>query len=121
MKLLLISIVAIVILALLLNRNIKNARLKFDRKARFNSLPIHYTYCFVLWAVIFSAAIIFSSFSALTKQLLLAVFLAGIFFLIKLFNNKAKNIFFLSKILIRKNISKKPEPLRCLSPQQLAF
>jgi phosphate transport system permease protein len=85
MKLLLISIVAIVILALLLNRNIKNARLKFDRKARFNSLPIHYTYCFVLWAVIFSAAIIFSSFSALTKQLLLAVFLAGIFFLIKVF------------------------------------
>ncbi len=91
MKLLLISLVAIVILALLLNRNIRNLRMQADRKARFNSLPIHYTYCFVLWSVIFASAIIFSSFSSFTKNILLALFLAGTFFLIKFFYHQNFN------------------------------
>lgn len=85
MKLLLISLFAIGILAFLLNRNIKKSRQKFDRKARFNSLPIHYTYCYILWSLIFTFAIIFSSFSLFAKQLLLSLFLAGNFFLIKVF------------------------------------
>jgi len=91
MKLLLISLLAIGILAFALNRNIKNSRLKASRKARFTSLPIHYTYCYILWSLIFALAIIFSSFSSFAKQALLAFFLAGNFFLIKIFYRKDFN------------------------------
>ena len=93
MNLLLITLAAIVILALMLNRNIKNLRLKADKKARFNSLPIHYTYCFILWALVFSGVVIVSSFSNIAKNILIAFFLSGSFFLIKIafyknFNSK---------------------------------
>ncbi len=91
MNLLALSLVFVVILASLLNRNIKKLRQKSDKKTRFNSLPIHYVYCFVLWSFIFTVAIVFSSFSDFTKHLLLAAFLSGIFFLIKIFYHKNFN------------------------------
>jgi phosphate transport system permease protein len=91
MNLFIFSVVVIVILAFLLNRNIKNLRLKADKKARFNSLPIHYTYCFILWALIFSTVIVLSDFENFTKNILLAFFLAGVFFLTKIFYYKDFN------------------------------
>jgi len=91
MNFLILSLILIVILAVSLNRNIKNLRLKIDRKTRFTSLPIHYVYCFVLWSIIFTTTIIFTSFKDFTKYLLILSFLAGNFFLIKFFYNKNFN------------------------------
>jgi phosphate transport system permease protein len=91
MKLLILPLFLIVILAAVLNYNIKNLRSKIDRKTRFTSLPIHYTYCFVLWALIFTFTIFATSFSEFTKQFLFAAFLTGNFFLIKTFYNKNFN------------------------------
>ncbi len=95
MNLLVTSIIFALILATLLNRSIKNLRLNAQvensKRTRFNSLPIHYSYCFALWSVIFSTTIIFTSFSDFTKYFLLTFFLVGNFFLIKLFYAKNFN------------------------------
>ena len=95
MHLLLFSIILVAILTIGLNRKINNLRqasmAKSGKKLRFNSLPIHYVYCFVLWAIIFATTIIFTSFSYFTKYFLLIAFLAGIFFLIKFFYQKNFN------------------------------
>jgi phosphate transport system permease protein len=93
MNLVTFSFVVIFVLAFLLNYGFKKLRLESDRKARFNSLPIHYTYCFILWAVIFSSAILLSNFPAFVKNLLLALLFAGSFFATKVlflkdFNSK---------------------------------
>src|SRR3989338_1785627 len=86
-----IALALIVILAFALNHNIKNLREKSDKKSRLNSLPIHYAYCFVLWSLIFTIAIIFTSFSDFTKNILLVVFAIGNFFLIKFFHDRNFN------------------------------
>lgn len=95
MNFLILALILSVILATLLNRNIKNLRLKLQselgKKARFTSLPIHYIYCFILWSAIFSCAIILTSFADFTKYFLLITFLVGNFFLIKIFYNKNFN------------------------------
>jgi phosphate transport system permease protein len=91
MNFLTLSIILIVILSALLNRNIKTLRQKIDRKIRFTSLPIHYVYCFVLWALIFTTAIIFTSFGDFVKYFLIIIFLSGNFFLIKFFYHKNFN------------------------------
>lgn len=83
MNLLILSLIFVVILAFALNHNIKNLRLKADKKARFNSLPIHYVYCFVLWSLIFITTISLTSFSDFTKDFLIIAFSIGTFFFIK--------------------------------------
>jgi len=95
MNLLTLTIILVVILATLLNRNIKNLRIKAqthgEKRARFASLPIHYVYCFVLWSAIFAITISFASFKDFTKYVLLIAFLVGNFFLIKTFHKKNFN------------------------------
>lgn len=95
MNFLIFSLIFVVILAILLNRNIKNQRqhtiAHSFRKMRFSSLPIHYVYCFVLWALIFTVATIATSFSNFTKYLLIAAFLCGTFLLTKIFYKKHFN------------------------------
>jgi phosphate transport system permease protein len=76
---------------MLLNHNIKNLRQKIDRKIRFTSLPIHHVYCFILWSMVFTATIIFTSFDNFTKYVLLTGFLSGIFFIVKFFYEKNFN------------------------------
>jgi phosphate transport system permease protein len=95
---LLFSVILVVILAVNLNRNIKNLRLNLqtqsgssNKKLRFSSLPIHYIYCFVLWSVIFTTAIALSQFNSLTKYSLITAFLFGNSFLIHLFYKKKFN------------------------------
>ena len=91
MNFLTLSLFLVVIFATLLNRNIKNIRQKIDKKTRFNSLPIHYVYSYILWSIIFATSIIFTSFSVFTKYVLLAAFLGGNFLLIKKFYDKNFN------------------------------
>jgi phosphate transport system permease protein len=95
MNFLTLSLALVVILSALLNRNIKNLRQDFQeqtgKKLRFNSLPIHYVYCFVLWSVIFASAIIMTPLEDFTKKILLAIFLLGNFFLIKFFHDRGFN------------------------------
>ena len=99
MNFLICALFLMVILALALNRNIKNLRiasqattLKRDGlKSYFSSLPIHYVYCFLLWSGLFVATILLSTFDDFTKYFLLIAFLVGNFFLIKLFYHKNFN------------------------------
>jgi phosphate transport system permease protein len=87
-------LVLVGLLSALLGRQIKILRTQFqsqNSKARFNSLPIHYVYCFVLWSLIFATTIIFTSFNEFTKYLLLGAFLIGNFFLIKISHEKNFN------------------------------
>ncbi len=95
MNFLIFSLILSITLAIFLNRKVKKLRLetqvKSAKKIRFNSLPIHYVYCFILWAIIFSTTIILTSFNIFTKYLLSAFFLVGNFFLIKAFYHKNFN------------------------------
>ncbi len=91
MNLLIFAFITALILAVTLNRNIKKLRYQSDRKTRFNSLPIHYIYCFLLWSLIFGIAIFFSSFKDFTKYCLTAIFLVGTFSAIKFFYSKKFN------------------------------
>jgi phosphate transport system permease protein len=95
MNFLIFSLILAVILAAILNRNIRNLRLNLqiqsDKKLRFTSLPIHYIYCFLLWSIIFTATISFTSFSSFAKYCLVTIFLALNFFLIKIFYKKNFN------------------------------
>jgi phosphate transport system permease protein len=91
------ALLLVVILATLLNRNIKKLRATSQNSANkasrqyFNSLPIHYVYSFLLWSALFIAVIFLSSFESFTKSYLLAAFLTGNFFLIKFFYRKNFN------------------------------
>ncbi len=91
MNLLTFALAAVLILAVILNRNIKKLRKQADRKARFNSLPVHYSYCFGLWSIIFLTAIFFSSFNNFAKYCLATLFLIGNFFTIRFFYSKNFN------------------------------
>lgn len=95
MNFLIFSLVFVAALALLLKSNLKklrrNAQIQSGKKARFTSLPIHYVYCFILWAVIFLTTIIFTSFSSFTKHFLILFFSVTIFFLIRSFYGKNFN------------------------------
>ena len=95
MNFLIFSLILAVILAAILNRNIRNLRLNLqiqsDKKLRFTSLPIHYIYCFLLWSIIFTATITFTSFSSFAKYCLITIFLTLNFFLIKIFYKKNFN------------------------------
>lgn len=97
MNLIFFAAILIAALSFFLNKRIKNLRSSIqaegNQKKRFNSLPIHYVYCFALWSVIFVAAIVLSNFLLAVKIFLIAAFLGGIFFLInfsvtKNFNSK---------------------------------
>ena len=85
MNFLVFIIVITVLLAVFLNSNIKNLRLKSDKKIRFNSLPIHYTYCFALWAIIFSSLIVISPLGLIAKYLAAILLMALSFFAVKHF------------------------------------
>jgi phosphate transport system permease protein len=95
MNFLICALLLVVILAFALNRNIKNLRLNSQNntasKLHFNSLPIHYVYCFLLWAGIFITTILLTSFESFTKSCLLIVFLIGNFFLIRFFYRRNFN------------------------------
>lgn len=93
MSLFLFFIAAIILLAFLLNRSSKNFRNNAEKKARFNSLPIHYTYCFVLWSLVGALAIILLDLPPLFRNISLAFFCALSFFATKIlfikdFNSK---------------------------------
>jgi phosphate transport system permease protein len=66
-----------------LNYYFKKMRKNNDKKARFNSLPKHYSYCFCLWLVIFLIGILFLDISILLKLIFLSIFIIGNFFLIR--------------------------------------
>jgi phosphate transport system permease protein len=93
MNLVIFSAVVIVILAILLNLSTKSLRAKADKKARFNSLPIHYTYCFILWMVVLNGIILLSNLQPLMRNILLALLFAAGFLTAKIlflkdFNSK---------------------------------
>lgn len=95
MNFLIFSLTLSIVLVFVLNHKIKSLRFQLEtesnKKLRFNSLPIHYVYCFILWAIIFSTAIIFTSFGNFTKYFLLTIFLSGNFFLFKIFHRQKFN------------------------------
>ena len=94
-QLLLLSLGLVLILAFTLKRNIKKLRqesqTKNSKPLRFSSLPIHYIYCFVLWSVILTIAVASAPISLILKCLLLTVFLAANFLLIRRAYNKSFN------------------------------
>jgi len=53
--------------AILLNFFFKKDRQNIKEKTRFNSLPKHYSYCFILWVMIFEIIIFSSNISQLLK------------------------------------------------------
>lgn len=79
------------LLGFLLSQSIKKLRLLGDKKTRFNSLPVHYSYCFVLWSLILIAAIFFVVSNHLARFLLIAAFLIGNFFLTRFLVSKNFN------------------------------
>lgn len=94
MYLLLFSVIVTLILAINLKSRIKKLYLeskKSGKKPKFSSLPIHYIYCFVLWSVIFFAAIAASPFSLVAKFFLISVLIGFNFFLAYLFYKKDFN------------------------------
>lgn len=91
MNLLVLSLTITTALAFLLNRNIKKLRYAASKNSRFNSLPIHYVYCFILWALILTTITIFASFDIFAKYFLIIIFLTSSFFLIKKFYQKNFN------------------------------
>lgn len=104
MAFLLISLLLTFFLSFHLNKSFKIWREKQDSSARFSSLTIHYVYCFALWCLIVIFTIFFGSFDNYQKYLLLAIFFAFNFFLIKYYYKKnfnAKNhLEFSTKIIL---------------------
>ena len=76
------------IMAVLLHFDIQKLHKKDDKKTSLSSLPIHYVYCFILWSLIFSAAISFLPLNQFIKYFFLLSFLVGNFFLIRIFFQK---------------------------------
>lgn len=95
MNFLTFSLVLMVVLAILLNYKITGLRFAAQRannnKLRFNSLPIHYVYCFILWSLISALAISFFPISKFGKFFLLLALSGAIFFLIKSLFKKNSN------------------------------
>ena len=95
MHILLFTIILAAFFTFTLNRKVNALRLSSkangNKNLRFNSLPIHYVYCFVLWAIIFSITIISSSFGGVAKYFLITIFLVGNFYLVKFFYHKKFN------------------------------
>ena len=98
MSLFLFFIAAIVLLAFLLNRSSKSFRKNAEKKARFNSLPIHYSYCFMLWSLVGGLAIVMLDLQPLLRNILLALFCAGAFL--------ASKILFIQNFNSKKHIEK---------------
>jgi phosphate transport system permease protein len=89
----LIFIAAIFLLAFLLNKSFKSFRGKAEKKARFNSLPIHYAYCFILWVLIGSFFVFLIDVKPIFKNILFALVFASAFLFSKIlflqnFNSK---------------------------------
>ena len=61
------TIIISLLLAILLNHFFKNNRRNIKEKIRFNSLPKHYSYCFMLWVVILEIAIFSSNIAVFLK------------------------------------------------------
>ena len=108
MNFLIFALILTVVLAIFLNRNIKNLRLNIqiknqnngqnngqkkdgNKKARFASLPIHYSYCFILWSILFAILICALPVPEIAKYFLIIAIFAGNFFLTKHFFGKNFN------------------------------
>lgn len=95
MNLLFLALFLSVLLAVTLNRHIKklrlNSQIQSGKKARFNSLPIHYAYCFILWSIILITAVSLSPIAQIAKYILILACLAGLFFLTKKLYKKSFN------------------------------
>lgn len=94
--LLLFAVVLTLILALNLNRNIKNLRLALQSqekktKQRFSSLPIHYVYCFALWSILFISAIAIVAIPTIAKYALIFLGIGGSYCAIKSLSHKEFN------------------------------
>jgi phosphate transport system permease protein len=96
MYLLILALISVLIFSLLLNRNIKTVRQNSDKKKRFNSLPLHYAYCYALWTVLCVIIVYTAPLPSLAKWIFAPVFILANFWLIKKFYQKnfnAKNHF----------------------------
>lgn len=95
MQFLLFSIAVILILATALNRNIKKLRQESQNKnatkIRFSSLPIHYVYCFVLWAILLCCALVLAPLATALKFVSALFFLGGLFLVTRFFYHKNFN------------------------------
>jgi phosphate transport system permease protein len=60
-------------------------------KQKRSSLPIHFIYCFILWSLVFSSALVFSSLNDIQKYFLSIGFIAILFLLINIFYQKNFN------------------------------
>lgn len=88
---LLLAFALIILLSVNLNRKIKKFRASQDASVRFSSLSVHYTYCFVLWAVIFAVIIVVTGLNIILQSFLIITLLSAVFLLIKHFHNKGFN------------------------------
>lgn len=93
MILLLIAFAITIFFSVKLNSQFKTLRQEKIAKSakRFSSLPIHYTYCFILWSLIFIVIIVLSSFKDVYKYILTVTFFAANFYTIRHFYNEGFN------------------------------
>jgi phosphate transport system permease protein len=83
MNLFFVSIILIVFLAIFLNKKLRNLRQKAKKDQRFNSLPIHFIYCFVLWSIIIAIIASFLSVAPILRNIIFASLLTVNFLFIK--------------------------------------
>lgn len=83
--------IAIFLVAMIVNYQIKKQRFSRNKIIRYNSLPKHYSYCFILWTVVLIVTVFSSSFSQLNKIFLSSAFLIINFVLISIAYNKNFN------------------------------
>lgn len=90
-----VAIACTVLLSIFLNQRFKMLRYANGAQVRrFSSLPIHYSYCFILWSLIFVALVAFAGFKDIFQYIFIASFLLINFFIIKKLYNQgfaAKN------------------------------
>lgn len=80
-----------IISALIVNYKIKKQRFSKNKLTRYNSLPKHYSYCFILWSIILIALTFLTPISMLNKLLLSSLFLIINFILISFAYSKNFN------------------------------
>lgn len=91
MTLFFIFFLAIVIMAIVINNNLKKQRINVASKQRFSSLSSHYSYCFILWSLILFLTFFATNFAFLAKILLIFTIIFANFFLIKFLFKKNFN------------------------------
>lgn len=80
-----------IISALIVNYKIKKQRFSKNKLTRYNSLPKHYSYCFILWSIILIALTFLTPISMFNKLLLSSLFLIINFILISFAYSKNFN------------------------------